>query len=193
MKKKPIQFRRLGLEMFSIVFAVLLALALDSWQEKSKKTQKLDQALEDIVLELNGFTHLDKAVGYNQQMLDTIRSKIKQYEDGKKVTFLIGMGRPEVKSLAWTTAKSTGLASDFDRDLLLELAEIYSEFDRLENVLDMYAEFNLKYDPDMPKYTWARYVERYVRSAIFRMQELNNKSKAFLEKHKDATFVKNGA
>ena len=190
MKKKPIQFRKLGLEMFSIVFAVLLALALDSWQENNKKSNKLNQVLEDIVMELNTFTFLDKAIEYNLVMLDTVRSKIKQHEDGKAVEFQGGLGRPEIKSLAWTTAKTTGLASEIDRSLLLELAEIYSEFDRLENILESFAEFNLKRDPDMSEYTRARYVERYMRSAIFRMQELSKKSKAFIEKHKNASFVR---
>ena len=176
--------------MFSIVFAVLLALALDSWQEQVKKNAKRDHALNDVVLEVLSFSALDGAVRYNRGLLDSLRDEIERHESGESVIFSEGLGRPEVKSLAWSIAQTTGIASEFDRALLLELAEIYTEHKRLMNILDMHNEFLLMADPDMPPFTRARHIERYFDKAIFRMEELDKKAGAFLEKHQEADFMK---
>jgi len=189
-KKKSARFGLIGLEVFSIVFAVLLALGLDSWQEGVKKQKQIDRALEDIISEVSTFTVLDRVAVYNQEMLDSLNSNIQRHEEGKSSNFQFGLGRPEIKSLAWSTAQSTGIASEIDRSLLLELAEIYSEYDRLNNIFQLDAEFRFKSDPDMPEYKQAKYIVRHLNRAIFRMNELNKKAGLFLEKHKDEPFVK---
>ena len=58
------------------------------------------------------------------------------------------------------------------------------------DIFEMHNEFMLKADPDMPPFTHARHVERYLSKVVFRMGELDKKADAFLEKHKDANFMK---
>lgn len=176
--------------MFSIVFAVLLALTLDSWQEQSKQQKKVNRALEDIAEEIYSFTNLTVALEYNQKQLESLTIAIQKHENGEEVNFNFGLGRPEIKSLAWQTSKENDITSGFDRELFLEIAEVYVEYDRLMQTVDYYVDFKLKSDPDISPYTEARYTRRYIKSAAFRISELIKKAKEFLEKNKDAGFVK---
>lgn len=175
--------------MFSIVFAVLLALALDSWQENVKKEQVIQKALDDIAMEILSFMRLDLIANHNQVTLDTLRIQIQRHQNGEKTGFSTSFGRPEIKSISWTTARENGIAAGFDRQLFLDIAEVYVEFDRLIDILDYHYEFNLKSDPDMTPYTRARHIARHLESSIFRMGELNKKSIALLGKYKDHKFT----
>jgi hypothetical protein len=189
MKKKPIAFGRLGLEIFSIVFAVLLALMLDSWQERLKVEKKVDRALRDIVLELKAFQGLEGSLEYNKRQLEILDSLIFRHEQGDSVVFYPGIARPEIRSLTWQTSRETGITADFERSIFLDITELYVEFERLEKILDYSYEFMLKSDPNMSPYTRAIHKQRQLRGVIFRSEELLRKTTSFFEKYKDARFT----
>ncbi len=181
--------KRFLLEIFSIIFAVLLALALDSWRENLNEQKRIDRALQDIFLEVNSFMALEGALSFNNEQLDLLDSMIRLYEDGATTPFQGGVGRPEVKNLAWETSKESGIASGFNRQLSLDLAEVYVEFDRLQQILEYSREFNLKVDPEMSEYTRARHVRRQIQQTIFRCVEVQRKASDFLEQYKDSKYV----
>lgn len=190
MKKRELSFKTIGLEMFSIVFAVLLALTLDSWQEQQKEQKKVDKALSDIALEIGSFNSmLEGGIIYNQKAFDSLSHAVVMHENGETANFNYGIGRPEIKSLAWQSSKESGITAKFDRDLFLDIAEVYIEYDRLTSVFELHNEFLLKADPDMTEYTRARYTIKHLRTVLFRIQDLQRKATAFQEKHADTAFI----
>ncbi|MBO3698279.1 hypothetical protein [Roseivirga sp. E12] len=190
MKKRELSFKTIGLEMFSIVFAVLLALTLDSWQEQQKEQKKVDKALSDIAIEVNSFSSmLEGGLIYNQTAFDSLNHAVEMYKKGEVANFNFGIGRPEIKSLAWQSSKESGITAKFDRNLFLDIAEVYIEYDRLMSVFDLHTEFMLNADPDMTEYTRARYTINHLRTVLFRIQDLKRKSTEFQEKHRGESFM----
>lgn len=189
MQKKPIHIKRVSLEIFSIVFAVLLALMLDAWRERLKIEQKVQNALEDIASEIQTFTDMSESIGFNSVQMDSLEAMIKRHRAGKEVNFTSGVARPEVRSLAWETSRANGIASDFDRQIFVDITEIYVEFDRLEKILVYNREFIMKSDPDMLPVNKAIHRYRQLDGIVFRSQELQARANEFLEKYKDADFT----
>lgn len=190
MKKKGLAIRRLSLEVFSIVFAVLLALMLDAWQEQLKTQKRVNRALQDIMLELRTFRGLEGSLGYNRRQSDILDSLILKHAQGDSVVFYPGIARPEIRSLTWQTSRETGITADFERSVFLDITELYVEFERLEKILDYSYEFTLKSDPNMSAYTKAIHKKRQLRGVIFRSEELLRKTTLFFDKYKNADFTK---
>lgn len=172
-----------------IVFAVLLALALDAWYENQKRDQLIQSSLSDIVLDIQHYSSLNEIYEYNARFLDTLENEISQYEAGQAVAFTYRFGRPEMNSLAWDMARETGVAADFGRALYKDIARVFLEFDRLISLWDYNYQFKLERDPNMDDFTLARHYYRQMRLIQFRHQELMEKSSAFLEYYKDAAFM----
>ncbi|MCE7993344.1 MAG: hypothetical protein HEP71_15265 [Roseivirga sp.] len=189
MQKKPFALKWVSLEIFSIVFAVLLALMLDAWRERIKIEQKVQNALEDIVSEIDTFIGMDETIEFNTVQMDSLEAMIKRHRAGQEVHFVSGVARPEVRSLAWETSRASGIASDFERQIFVDITEIYVEFDRLEKILAYNREFGMKSDPSMPAVDKAIHRYRQLDGIIFRSQELQDRAREFLEKYKDAEFT----
>lgn len=189
MQKKQIALKWVSLEVFSIVFAVLLALMLDAWRERIKVEQKVQNALEDIASEIQTFTDMTESIEFNSVQMDSLEAMIKRHRAGKEVTFSSGVARPEVRSLAWETSRASGIASDFDRQIFVDITEIYVEFDRLEKILVYNREFIMKSDPDLLPVNKAIHRYRQLDGIVFRSQELQARANEFLEKYKDADFT----
>ncbi|GAB5522412.1 MAG: hypothetical protein Roseis2KO_02840 [Roseivirga sp.] len=190
MKKEPIALKRLSIEIFSIVFAVLLALMLDAWRDRVKVERKVQHALEDIASEIKTFADISESIDFNQIQSRALDSMVKRHKDGKDTRFRSGVSRPEVRSLAWMTARENGIAADFERQIFVDITEIYVEFDRLEKILVYNREFQMKSDPDMPAVNKAIMIRRQLDGIIFRSSELRDRAREFLEKYKGAEFTK---
>lgn len=189
MKKKPIAIKRLSLEMFSIVFAVLLALMLDGWQERLKLEKKIDHALEDIVSEIMTFTDMNESIEFNTKQMSILDSMIKRHRSGEPTDFISRVARPEVRSLAWETSRENGIAADFERQIFVDITEIYVEFDRLEKILAYNREFGMKSDPEMLPVNKAIHRYRQLDGIVFRSEELQARATEFLEKYIEADFT----
>ncbi len=181
--------KKLLTTILPIVFAVLLALALDAWYANMRAEQTVQDTLTDIALDIRNYSGLSGVYDYNAAFLDTLTQQLEQYGRGEQVTFTFGFGRPEINSLAWDMAKDTGIASNFGRELYRDIANVYTEFDRLINLWDYNYQFKLERDPNMDQYTLARHFHRQMIKIQARHQELVDKSTAFLEKYKDAAFI----
>ncbi|MEP5611862.1 MAG: hypothetical protein ABJP45_06405 [Cyclobacteriaceae bacterium] len=182
--------KKLVLTILPIVFAVLLALALDAWYENVKQQRLIESTLVDIMLDIQHYAALQVVFDYNQKNLDSLQASIERFEAGEITEFVFGFGRPEINSLAWEMAKENGVAADLGRELYLELATVYLQFDRLENLWNYNYQFKLSYDPDMSQYSLARHYRKQYESIQKRQAELQEKSKEFLEKYKDASFMR---
>lgn len=173
-----------------IVFAVLLALAFDAWYDNLKQELIIESSLHDIALDISHYAELEAVYEFNRAHADTLTSQIEKYEAGETVRFVFGFGRPEINALAWRMARETGVASNFGRELYKDIARVFNEFDRLEKLWDYNYQFKLQRDPDMTDYTLARHYIRQMNTIQSRQRELMDKSAEFLEKYKDAAFMK---
>ncbi len=172
-----------------IVFAVLLALALDAWYANLKEDRITQSTLSDIALDIRNYTELEEVYSLNATYLDSLTRQIERHEQGESVTFSFGFGRPEINSMAWQMARETGVASNFGRELYKDIARVFVEFDRLEKLWNYNYQFKLERNPNMDQYTLARHFRRQLVSIQSRHLELMEKSAEFLEKYKDASFM----
>lgn len=176
-------FKKLFQTILPIVFAVLLALALDAWYDNRKQEQLIKSSLSDIALDIQNYASLTPVLEYNGAWLDSLQSEIRRYENGEKVNFTYGFGRPEINAVAWQMAKENGIASGFGREVYKDIARVYIEFDRLEQLWDFNYEFKLSRDPDMDNYTLARHLARQLDRIQSRHAQLIEKSQEFIEKY----------
>lgn len=191
MKIKNDQFalKKILTTILPIVFAVLLALALDAWYDNLKEERVVQTSLADIAADIGIYAGLNGVYALNAASFDTLTNQIKRYEAGEQVNFTFGFGRPEINSLAWQMARETGVAANFGRALYKDIAKVYNEFDRLQGLWNYNYQFKLSRDPNMDDYTLARHYHRQLRLIQARHQELMEKSAEFLEKYKDEGFT----
>lgn len=181
--------KRYLIEGMMIVFSVMLALALDSWQQQLKTEKAVKLALQEIFLEVSTFVELEPTIDLNTQILASLDSAIyKHRKDPDSFNESIGFARPEKRNLSWLTARENGISVEFEPEIFKDLAEVYIEFERLESILNYNREFGLKSDPNMHRYTSAQHLQKQLSLTIFRSKELMKKSQALLEKYKDSKF-----
>lgn len=128
--KNPIRasqrtFRQMALEVFSIVLGVLLALAVSEWQEDRSNAEKARVAMSNIRAELQSNLELLKTIHpNNSQVVASITSD--EIENAEDAMIVPGV---QMRSSAWQTLSSTGLANFVDYDKLIELSQLYSMID----------------------------------------------------------------
>ncbi len=167
----------------------MLALALDSWKENLKNEKLIEASLNEIFKEVTAMTYISELTNYNQNQLEILDSLIDTYQNSRNdFVGSYGFGRPEVRNLAWITSKENGIAASFEPALFRDLAEVYIELGRLDNILAYNRDFDLKADPDMSEYKKAQHIRKQFNLAIFRSRELVKKSSALLGKYKDYKY-----
>jgi hypothetical protein len=181
--------RLLIIEMFSIVFAVLLALTLDTWQETLKEQRKIEHSLSTIHTEILNMSGISFANDMNKTAMEELNNDISTYDKNTKEPIRIQFVRPENSNLAWVAAKENGTSNEFDREVFLDLAAIYEERSRLVNMLNYYSEFELKFDPNMDPLTYAIHKKRQLHQIIFRSDEVDRKANKFLKKYQRENFA----
>lgn len=171
------------LEIFSIIFAVLLALALDSWRENLAIQKRAQQALNDIYQEINNMQGISYAIDFNQKALNSIDSllehKTSLKEDDRSINFM----RHESNDLAWRVALQSGDSRNFDRVVFLDLTYIYEERSRLVEALDYFSEFELKSDPELTVSNYLKHKRKQINRVNWRSRELERKVGEFLLKY----------
>lgn len=175
--------KKLAQTILPIVFAVLLALALDAWYDNWKQKKLIKNALSEIVLDIKVYADMTPVLAFNANWLDSLTNTIERYENGEEVQFPYGFGRPETSSLAWQMAKENGIASGFGRDIYKDITRVYIEYDRLQNLWDYNYQFKLSRDPDMDQYTVARHFARQMERIQSRHEQLIDKSQEFIDKY----------
>jgi hypothetical protein len=113
---------RAGLEVFSIVLGVLLALAVSEWQEDRHNRERTESALVNVRAELEGNLQILEIVHSNNvALVDRVADETAEL--GQDDQFLPAL---QISDSAWTTLNTTGLANFVDLELMETLSETNS-------------------------------------------------------------------
>jgi hypothetical protein len=118
--KLPIQ--KLLVEVFSIVLAVLLALAMNQWRERRGNRALAETALSNIELELRSNQDLLLLLNENNRSV-TASLAGEDPETGNPPAFVPGL---QLQEIAWNAFLSTGVSSYVDYGTVLMLSKLYS-------------------------------------------------------------------
>ena len=111
-----------GLEVFSIVLGVLLALAVSEWQENKHHQERTLAALSSVRTELEGNLQLLEIVHSNNvDLIDRVETYAGKTTENDQ--FLPAL---QISDSAWTTLNATGLANYVDLELMATLSQTYS-------------------------------------------------------------------
>ena len=123
--KYPRSLKTILIEVFSIVLGVMLALGVSEWQQEREYAQLADTALANVAWELR--SNLEVLTRIHENNAETIELSEAETNDQSAPSedrqFIPGV---QVRSTAWDTLLSSGLANHIDYKLLLSLSEIYS-------------------------------------------------------------------
>ncbi len=112
------------IEIFSVVFGVLLALGINEWRENLANQQAVNEIMQNIKSEIvSNIDFLEKVYENNQETVrlasaDTLEEKV----DGDR-TIVPGI---QLQETAWKTLMSTGISQHLDYDTLYRLSQAYS-------------------------------------------------------------------
>lgn len=124
--KYPRSLKTILIEVFSIVLGVMLALGVSEWQQEREYAQLADTALANVAWELK--SNLEVLTRIHENNAETIELSETDTDDASAPSedrqFIPGV---QVRSTAWDTLLSSGLANHIDYKLLLSLSEIYSK------------------------------------------------------------------
>jgi len=110
-------------EIISIVIGVLLALAVNEWNEDRINQQKAKQALHNIANELKSNIKLLNLIHNNNAAIITLLEQPTASTTTEKKSFIPGL---QIQDTAWKTLISTGTSAHIDYDSLYMISEIYS-------------------------------------------------------------------
>jgi len=161
------------LEITSIVFAVLLALGLDAWQERRKDHQAVQAITEDIITEVRQNLRAAQTIfAANTLTADSLRHKIAAYESGASRDLSSTLLVTDASDIAWRTANTSQVARLLDRDLLFAFERTYKEQALYDALVQNYRAFQVSMDPDMDQLKRVKYRLTYLRRMNARVEEL---------------------
>jgi ABC-type proline/glycine betaine transport system permease subunit len=113
---------QIALEVFSIVLAVLLALAVSEWQEDRNNVERANIAITNVRAELQSNLEVLQIISpINTRVVEAIAAeKIDEMEDASVIPGV------QMRTSAWQTLGSTGSSNYIDYDLLIVLSKLYS-------------------------------------------------------------------
>jgi hypothetical protein len=112
-------------EILSIVIGVLLALAVNEWNENRVHTERADEAIKNIMNEIDSNIKLMGIVNKNNKTVIKLinnESEISATEN-KNQQFLPGL---QIQDTAWKTLQSTGVSEYIKYSTLYTLSNVYS-------------------------------------------------------------------
>jgi hypothetical protein len=119
--RSPFPWQTILIEVFSIVFGVLLALALNQWREERAQAALTAAALENVSHELrSNLEFLEKLHARNRSAVDAATSGAGTAEEQQIVPGL------QLRDTAWRTLITAGMANRVPYETLLVLSETYS-------------------------------------------------------------------
>lgn len=120
-------FKKILIEVISVVFAVLLALGLNHWREERSDQALAEKALQNIITEIRlNIKNLDEEVEGYQTVYDTLLARKKMVLAGKKMDAEFSYTHPILSSSAWKIANSTGAVKDMDLEIMMDLSDLYT-------------------------------------------------------------------
>lgn len=114
------------LEAASVVFAVLLALAVDEWRENRSRRAAAARAQESIVHEIRANrVELESTRKSNEAGLKRLSVQIQALSTGRISELTTGLSLAQFSSAAWQAAQSTDAPQLMDFAWLVEAAGVY--------------------------------------------------------------------
>ena len=132
---------KITIEIFSVVFAVLLALWLNERKEAKQHKKLALQAEENIRIELNeNLEVLSKAVPRYDSYITRLDSAILTYEQNPQLTkkFNVGASLSVITTVAWETTKTSKAINYIDFDRVMGYSKIYEVHKMYKDELDEY-------------------------------------------------------
>lgn len=187
MKISKQSFGQVVLEFVSVVFAVLLALGLDSYKEKRERIRE-SEVLKDRILQectLN-LAKLDTVIAENQ----AFKNYLDSLSQLKEISALSASFSSELLlSSAWKSAESSPAFHYLASDFLIEAAEVYDQQDYYMNISNqmfsnlgsMMVELRQRDPRDM-----VGLLNYYLSNMLDISQDLRERYKEFIRHHQDA-------
>lgn len=112
-------------EVLSIVVGVLLALAVNEWNENRIQTGKADEAIQNIINEIYSNIKLMDIVNKNNKTAIKLlnNESAVSSDDDNNLKFLPGL---QIQDTAWKTLQSTGISQYIKYSTLYTLSNVYS-------------------------------------------------------------------
>lgn len=136
MKFQKIPFGQLSIEFLSVVFAVLLALGLNSYKQSLDTTAEARQLKRAILTECkNNLAKIDSVLIQNQWYVDYLDSIVQLPTAEQKGKFQFSYEIELLARGAWDVAQNNQASSSLDQDFLHEVSDLY-------NLQDFYMDFS---------------------------------------------------
>lgn len=114
------------LEAASVVFAVLLALAVDEWRETRSQDALAERARASILEEIRGNeAELRRTRDKNRALLRRIEETLARGRQGPEMSLEFNFQIALVSSASWHTAQMTQAASFLDFDWVRRVSKVY--------------------------------------------------------------------
>jgi AcrR family transcriptional regulator len=114
------------LEAASVVFAVLLALAVDEWRETRSRNALAERARASILEEIRGNeSELRRTQDKNRALLQRIEETLARGRQGPEMSLEFNFQIALVSSASWHTAQMTQAASLLDFDWARRVSKVY--------------------------------------------------------------------
>lgn len=120
-KTKNNRFGKYLFEMMSIIVGVLVALAVDEWNEDRQNKERAEIAIHNVHLEIGknlevlGILHPE-----NQAVLEVLQTEA---SSDTSLRILPGL---QLYDTAWRTLESSGISAYVEYDKLFDIAQVYS-------------------------------------------------------------------
>ncbi len=114
------------LEAASVVFAVLLAFAVDEWRETRSRQALADRARTSILEEIRAnAAELRRTLDSNRAMLKRLEEDLLRVEAGEEPPLEVNFSIALLSSASWQTAQVTQAAHFVDYDWVTRVSRIY--------------------------------------------------------------------
>jgi hypothetical protein len=124
--------RSAATEIISIVVGVLLALAVNEWNENRVHKTRANEAIQNVILEINSNVKFMSVVNANNRaIIDLLNSKSTNSGDESSKQFVPGL---QIQDTAWQMLHSSGVSEFIDYSTLYEISAIYSLQDIYKNL-----------------------------------------------------------
>jgi len=123
-QNKFLIYRSALAEIASIVIAVLLALAVNEWNENRVHKQRADEAIQNIIKEIDANIKFINLVNVNNKaIIELLNDDSKAAEGETNKQFIPGL---QIQDTAWKTMQSTGVSEYINYSTLYEISNLYS-------------------------------------------------------------------
>jgi hypothetical protein len=187
MKLKNIPVQKLLLEFIAILVSIILALAIDQWQQEREINQRADLAQQKILREV--LANFEAIKEFNQIVKSRYEKliAIEESVDGSKgfhnyVGKFVGYRFTELNNSAWQRANNGTLANYINDEFIEQAFHLYSWNKTLQTFHLKMNDFLYQpyfFDPAQAKYAW-HISQRYKRQQISWSNEMLEQYQTFI-------------